>query len=109
MTSKSARHTTRAFVWTWLPGATSPVVCGAIDRTTRVLDREPVVTFTYASSYLARPDAVSLFPAELPLRRVVHDPTAPERNPDSRPNPAGRHCRSPGAYATPLPMRGAGG
>lgn len=82
MTSKSARHTTRAFVWTWLPGATSPVVCGAIDRTTRVLDREPVVTFTYASSYLARPDAVSLFPAELPLRRVVHDPTAPERNPD---------------------------
>ncbi len=97
MTFKPTGSGARAFVWVWLPGATEPVVCGAVDRTGRVLDREPVVTFTYARSYLARPDAVSLFPAELPLLRGVHDPAAAD---------VGAHWRGfvPAAGRAPLPL-----
>jgi serine/threonine-protein kinase HipA len=48
------------FVWIWLPGATEPVVCGRLD------EGKPI-TFTYARSYRERPDAVPVYPAELPL------------------------------------------
>jgi len=51
------------FVWVWLPGATSPVVAGRIDRVAEMY------RFAYGSSYLARPEAVSLFQPELPLRQ----------------------------------------
>ena len=50
-----------AFVWTWLPGATGPVVAGRID-----VDG-PMHTFTYARSYRDRADAVPLYEPELPL------------------------------------------
>ncbi len=51
----------QAFVWTWLPGASEPVVAGRIDAD------GPMHTFTYARSYRQRPDAVSLYEPELPL------------------------------------------
>ncbi len=53
--------TEQAFVWVWLPAATEPVVAGRLDV---VGDQ---LAFTYGRSYLARPDAISLFTPELPL------------------------------------------
>jgi serine/threonine-protein kinase HipA len=50
-----------AFVWTWLPGASEPVVAGRIDTD------GPVHSFTYARSYRGRSDAVPLYEPELPL------------------------------------------
>ena len=50
-----------AFVWTWLPGASEPVVAGRIDAD------GPTRTFTYARTYRQRPDAMSLYEPELPL------------------------------------------
>lgn len=50
-----------AFVWTWLPGTSEPVVAGRIDA------EGPMHTFTYARSYRQRRDAMSLYEPELPL------------------------------------------
>ncbi|WP_200195976.1 hypothetical protein [Halorhodospira abdelmalekii] len=47
----------RAYVWIWLPGLTSPVAAGLIERNDQ--DR---YRFTYGRRYLARPDAITLFP-----------------------------------------------
>jgi serine/threonine-protein kinase HipA len=58
MTSSDPRQ---AFVWTWLPGASEPVVAGRIDAD------GPMHTFIYARSYRQRPDARSLYEPELPL------------------------------------------
>jgi len=58
MTTSDPRQ---AFVWTWLPGATEPVVAGRIDAD------GPMHTFTYARSYRQRRDAMSLYEPELPL------------------------------------------
>jgi serine/threonine-protein kinase HipA len=55
-------HPDEAYVWVWLPGATSPVVAGLLEH------RGDVITFTYGRSYLARPDAIPLYQPELPLR-----------------------------------------
>lgn len=49
-------------MWVWLPGRTEPVVAGLLER------RGGTTTFTYGRSYLARPDAISLYEPELPLR-----------------------------------------
>ncbi|MGY4720191.1 type II toxin-antitoxin system HipA family toxin [Naumannella huperziae] len=56
------------YVWTWLPGQTEPVLAGRVDQT------GPLFTFIYASRYLSRPDAISLFAPELPLRRGIQEP-----------------------------------
>lgn len=58
MTTSNPRQ---AFVWTWLPGASEPVVAGRIDAD------GPMHTFTYARSYRQRHDAMSLYEPELPL------------------------------------------
>ena len=50
-----------AFVWTWLPGASEPVVAGRVDAD------GPMHTFTYARSYRQRRDAMSLYEPELPI------------------------------------------
>jgi len=50
-----------AFVWTWLPDASEPVVAGRIDAD------GPMHMFTYARSYRGRSDAVPLYQPELPL------------------------------------------
>ena len=60
-----------AFVWIWLPNATSPVVAGRID-----LDNG-THSFTYGRSYLARKDALPIYLPELPLQRGAIAPIAP--------------------------------
>jgi serine/threonine-protein kinase HipA len=59
----------RVFVWTWLPGESTPVVAGAVDRAGA--DR---LDFTYARSYLDNVKAISLYAPELPLRRGAQEP-----------------------------------
>lgn len=68
MTSDSSRAP-RVFVWTWLSGASEPVVAGAVDR----IDASRL-GFTYARSYLDNENAMSLYAPELPLRRGVQEP-----------------------------------
>lgn len=58
----------RAYVWVWLPGATEPVVVGAITQTAVEL------RFNYAQSYLRRSDAVMLQPDDLPLQPGIQRP-----------------------------------
>lgn len=58
MTSRSDN----AYVWVWLPGATIPVVAGRVSR------YGESYRFAHGESYLARPEAISLFQPELPLR-----------------------------------------
>ncbi len=53
----------RAYVWIWLPGQTYPVVAGLGER-----DDQDRYRFAYGRRYLARHDAISLFPDELPLQ-----------------------------------------
>ena len=62
MTSKTDTMYAEAYVWVWLPDATEPVVAGLLSRQGRQL------VFNYGRSYLARPDAVSLYTPELPLQ-----------------------------------------
>jgi serine/threonine-protein kinase HipA len=52
-----------AYVWVWLPGAGDPVVAGLLEEASR----GGRITFTYASSYRARSDAISLYEPELQL------------------------------------------
>ena len=56
------------YVWTWLPDQTEPVLAGRVDQA------GALVTFVYALRYRARPDAISLFAPELPLRPGVQEP-----------------------------------
>ncbi|MCW1430895.1 type II toxin-antitoxin system HipA family toxin [Novosphingobium sp. JCM 18896] len=50
-----------AFVWTWLPGSSEPVVAGRLDR----VGEE--IRFQYGRTYRARADAIALYLPELPL------------------------------------------
>jgi len=61
---------TEAYVWIWLPGATDPVVAG------RLAEAGGQLIFNYGRSYLARPDAISLYDPELPLRAGIQRPRA---------------------------------
>jgi serine/threonine-protein kinase HipA len=54
-----------AYAWIWLPGAVEPVVAG------RLAAAGPELHFNYGRSYLSRPDAISLYEPELPLRPGV--------------------------------------
>lgn len=63
----------RAFVWIWLPSAEEPVLCGRLDA----LSPDSRIGFRYARAYLARPDAISVYAPELPLRLGLIEP-APE-------------------------------
>jgi len=58
------------YVWTWLPGRREPVVAGRVDR---VGSRH---TFTYGLRYRSRPDSISLYGPELPLRPGTQEPAA---------------------------------
>lgn len=58
-----------AFVWTWLPGASAPVVAGRLEAV------GDIVEFTYGRSYLGLEDAIPLYLPELPLEpRVLQPP-----------------------------------
>ena len=52
MAARGAALSDEAFVWAWLPGATTPVVAGVVERTSAGL------SFAYAESYLARAEAI---------------------------------------------------
>jgi serine/threonine-protein kinase HipA len=67
MTSKLP-HPREAYVWTWLPDATEPVVVGRL-----VPDGERI-QFIYGRSYRERDDAIPLYMPELPVRP---EPIAP--------------------------------
>ena len=58
-----------AYVWVWLPQATSPVVAGRLSSVAGGHHQ-----FVYGRSYLERSDAISLFDRELPLQRGPIDP-----------------------------------
>ena len=60
----------RAFVWTWLPEATEPVVAGVLDQAGEI------VSFTYGQSYLGSDAASSLYLPELPLQSGPQAPQA---------------------------------
>lgn len=57
-----------AFVWTWLPNETEPVVAGRI-----TVEGERYI-FNYGASYLDRKNAIPLYEPELPLRRGRIEP-----------------------------------
>ena len=59
-----------AYVWIWLPGATTPIVAGRVWR-----DGERLI-FNYGQSYLDRKEAIPLFEPELPLGRGAIAPAA---------------------------------
>ncbi|WP_439397820.1 hypothetical protein ACRQ5Q_11480 [Bradyrhizobium sp. PMVTL-01] len=56
---------TEAYVWTWLPGQTKPVVAGILS------ERGEQLVFNYGRSYLERKDAIALYQPELPLRSGI--------------------------------------
>jgi serine/threonine-protein kinase HipA len=67
-----------AYVWTWLPGASEPVVAGVLQQ------QDGELWFTYGRSYLQLADAVPLQPAVrlgnwpgLPLREGPQRPPLP--------------------------------
>lgn len=62
MTSDANSMYSEAYVWVWLPDAAEPVVAGLISK------QGPQLVFNYGRSYLARPDALSLYSPELPLQ-----------------------------------------
>lgn len=67
-------------------------------------DGQAVLSFTYASSYRARPAAIALFTPELPLRAGTFDPTAPTvsaPDPEGPPGWGGARARR-----SPLPLHG---
>lgn len=62
MATSDSASPEEAYVWIWLPGATEPVVAGQIQR------RGSRHRFIYGRTYLDRPDAMSIYGPELPLR-----------------------------------------
>ncbi|RDB41787.1 type II toxin-antitoxin system HipA family toxin [Halomonas sp. DQ26W] len=78
----------RAYVWVWLPGQTTPVAAGLVER-----DDQDRYRFAYGRRYLARDDAIGLFPRELPLRpgsQEQADGTLPSCLRDASPDAWGR-------------------
>ncbi|HEY7852881.1 MAG TPA: hypothetical protein VIB82_07880, partial [Caulobacteraceae bacterium] len=60
-----------AFVWIWLPGATTPVVAGRIERS------GPTYSFNYGQSYLRLKGAIPIYLPELPMQPGAITPEPP--------------------------------
>lgn len=67
MTSKPTYN--EIYVWIWLPGETEPVVAGKITKA------DKRVLFAYGQSYLERPNAISIYDKELPLKSGTQEKT----------------------------------
>ncbi len=67
MTSKPTCN--EIYVWIWLPDETGPVVAGKLTR----IDHR--ILFTYGQSYLERPNAISIYDKELPLKNGAQEKT----------------------------------
>lgn len=84
----TSRPPSEAYVWTWLPGETSPVVAGKLtaDGTRYV--------FNYGRSYLDNPRCLSLYSKELPLQLgilpLIHGLSMPGCIRDAAPDAWGR-------------------
>lgn len=61
---------TSAYVWIWLPGELTPVVCGRLDKF------DGRIAFLYARSYLDRGEAVAICDTELPLQSGYQYPAS---------------------------------
>jgi Uncharacterized protein related to capsule biosynthesis enzymes len=55
-----------AYVWIWLPDAIEPVVAGKL-----AADERGNIQFNYGKSYLERPNAITIYEPELPLKKGV--------------------------------------
>jgi serine/threonine-protein kinase HipA len=64
---------TEAYVWVWLPGASSPIVAGRLEAV------GDIINFNYGQSYLRREDAIPFYLPELPLRRGLIPPPSGAR------------------------------
>ena len=66
------------FVWNWLPGEASAVVCGRLDVTTDLNSASSASsgTFVYGKSYLNNPCALPIDPVAIPLVEKVFTFTA---------------------------------
>lgn len=86
MTSKTTPQ--QAFVWIWLPGATSPVVAGVLNR------KGDALVFNYGKSYLDRHGAIPIYLPELPLTPgelpLLNDLQMPNSIRDASPDAWGR-------------------
>ena len=51
----------RLYVWAWLPGASTPIVCGVVE------EQHGHHRFNYGRSYVENPDAIPLY--GIPLRQ----------------------------------------
>jgi serine/threonine-protein kinase HipA len=106
MTSEAGAATPQQlYVWAWLPGESAPVVVGAVSRAGGRFQEQEVLTFTYARSFRSRPDAISLFTPELPLRSGTFDPTDPAQS-DVGENPGSSSLRLQSRRRSPLPLHG---
>lgn len=86
MTSKTTPQ--QAFVWIWLPGATSPVVAGVLNR------KGDALVFNYGKSYLDRHGAIPIYLPELPMMPgelpLLNDLQMPNSIRDASPDAWGR-------------------
>lgn len=57
-----------AYVWIWLPEETEPIVAGKLEY------NDKLIYFNYGKSYLARPNAISVYEPELPLQSGILSP-----------------------------------
>ena len=77
-----------AFVWIWLPGTTSPVVAGVLNR------KGDALVFNYGKSYLERHGAIPIYLPELPLipgeLPLLYDLQMPNSIRDASPDAWGR-------------------
>ena len=71
--ARQARGTTECFVFVYLPGATSPVVCGRFAQSVTT-DGQRVGRYTYGTSYLKHAGRVALDPGGLPVRQGTFPP-----------------------------------
>lgn len=78
----------QAFVWIWLPGATSPIVAGVLNR------KGDALVFNYGKSYLERHGAIPIYLPELPLTPgelpLLYDLQMPNSIRDASPDAWGR-------------------
>ncbi|MGQ0572391.1 MAG: type II toxin-antitoxin system HipA family toxin [Armatimonadota bacterium] len=75
--------TSELFVWIWLPGQATPIVCG------RLVEQGGRIRFVYGRTYRARKDAIALSPVRMDL--------------DAGPITARREGQIPGALADAAP------
>jgi serine/threonine-protein kinase HipA len=87
---------TEAYVWTWLPKETAPVVAGLLTKVGKQLH------FNYDKGYLKRTNAISIYEPELPLHAedipVLEGLSMPACIRDASPDAWGRRVLNNGTF-----------